>query len=67
MNKEEANQEAKKIYDDWVKENESIEKKAKEEGRWNKAGLDSNSYLFKEANKKVKEKLAELSSMIDEE
>ena len=47
MNQEEANIEAKKIFDTWQKKKKEIEKDAKEKGRWNKGGLDSNNHLFK--------------------
>lgn len=67
MNKEEANKEAKKIYDKWTKDREEIEKKAKEDGTWQKAGLDGNSRLFKELDEKVKLKLEVLRTMIDDD
>lgn len=66
MNKAEANKEAKKIYDKWCKQKDRIEKEAKKEGKWKNTGLDSNNHLFEELNKKTKEQLQLLKSMIDE-
>lgn len=66
MNKAEANKKAKEVFDKWIEEKEAIEKKAKADGTWNEAGLDSNNHLFKEADKKAKEKLDKIKSMIDE-
>lgn len=67
MNKEEANKEAKKIFEKWEKDKDEIEKKAKENGTWQTVGLDSNNHLFKEIDKKAKGKLKVLKSLIDEE
>lgn len=67
MNREEANKEAKNIYDKWIKTKKEIENKAKEDGSWSNVGLDSNNYLFKEVDKEAKEKLKELEKMIDAE
>ena len=67
MNREEANKEAKKIYDKWLKSKEEIEKKAKKEGTWRNIGLDANNHLFKEIDKEAKEKLKLLETMIDED
>lgn len=66
MNNAEANKKAKEVFEQWVEEKEAIEKKAKADGRWNKFGLDSNNHLFKEADKKAKERLGKIKSMIDE-
>lgn len=66
MNREEGNKEAKKIYDEWQKARDEIERKAKEEGKWNNAGLDSNNHLFKAINEETKKKLKSLETMIDE-
>lgn len=66
MNKAEANKRAKIVFDEWVKEKETIEKKAKADGTWNESGLDANNHLFKDADKKAKEKLDKIKSMIDE-
>ena len=67
MNREEANKEAKKVYDKWKKDKEAIEEKAKKEGTWQIKGLDSNNHLFKELDDEAKKKIQLLSSMIDEE
>ena len=67
MNKVEANKKAKEVFDEWIEEKEAIEKKAKADGTWNKVGLDSNNHLFKEVDKKAKEKLDKIKSMIDEQ
>lgn len=67
MNKVEANKRAKEVFDEWIEEKEAIEKKAKADGTWNKVGLDSNNHLFKEVDKKAKEKLDKIKSMIDEQ
>ena len=66
MNREEANRKAKKIYDEWKKAKEGIEKKAKENGTWKSVGLDSNNHLFKEVDDEAKEKIKKLEAMIDE-
>lgn len=66
MNKIEANNEAKKVYEKWRKDREKIEKDAKENGKWNDIGLDSNNHLFKDVDNEAKEKLAELKKMIDD-
>lgn len=67
MNREEANKEAKKIYDKWRKDKEEIERKAKEKGSWATSGLDSNNHLFKKIDEEAKKKLKELESKIDED
>ena len=66
MNREEANKEAKKIYEEWCAKAEQIEKEAKEKGIWQKYGLDANNYLFKENNAEAKEKLKKLRELIEE-
>lgn len=63
MNKQEANREAKKIYENWQKKKQQIEKEAKEKGTWKNVGLDSNKHLFKKIDKEAKEKLEELASV----
>lgn len=65
MTREEANLEAKKIFQDWAKKTDEIMKKAKKDGVW-KMGLDSNKGLFKEVNNEAKEKLRKLEAQIDE-
>ena len=42
MNKQEANIEAKKIFEDWQKKRKQIEKDAKKNGNWQDVGFDSN-------------------------
>ena len=66
MTKAEANIEAKKIFEESIKESEKITQRAKENGAWQK-GVDSNKVLFEELHKKTKQKLRELASKIDEE
>ncbi len=66
MNRIQANKEAKKIFEEWKKEKNEVEKQAKAEGKWVSVGLDGNSHLFKDLNNKTKEKLRILNSMIDE-
>ena len=65
MNQEEANIEAKKIFDTWQKKKKEIEKDAKEKGRWNKRGLDSNNHLFKNIDEEAKQQLKQLNSRIN--
>lgn len=67
MNKEEANKEAKKVFEDWQKKKEKIEKEAKQKGIWSNVGLDSNNHLFKKIDEEAKKKLEELSSLIDKD
>ena len=56
MTREQANDEAKRIFDELVKKKIEIEAEAKKKGIW-KMGLDSNSELFKEVNEEMQEKL----------
>lgn len=65
MNKAEANEKAKEVFEEWAKEKAAIEKKAKADGVWNETGLDTNNHLFKNVDKKAKEKLDKIRSMID--
>lgn len=65
MNKEQAEQEYKKLRREWVDESEQIIKKAKEEGRL-KPGLDSNKELFADSDKKFKDAIKKLKESIDE-
>ncbi len=67
MNREEANKEAKKIYDKWLQAKEEIEKEARKQGFWQNIGLDTNNHLFKEIDKEAKDKLKLLATMIDED
>ena len=67
MNKNEANNEAKKIFEEWKKKRDEIEEEAKNRRIWQNVGLDSNNHLFKELNRITKGKLEKLKSMIDEE
>lgn len=68
MTYEEANKEAKKVFDEWVLERESVIKRAKESGEWMECkGLDGNGHLFKELERKTREKLEKIRAMIDEE
>ena len=61
---EEANSEAKKLFEEWVGKRELIIKNAKEIGVWLKCGLDSNQYLFKELDEEVRNKLETLRNNI---
>lgn len=67
MNRDVANREAKKIYDNWQKERDRIENEAKQNGIWQNEGLDSNNHLFTELNNETKEKLQLLKALIDKE
>ena len=67
MDKKQANIEAKKIYNKWSKAKSDIEKKSKENGTWEKVGLDSNNHLFKKIDEEAKEELAKLSLQVNSE
>lgn len=67
MNRDEANREAKKIYDNWQTERDRIENEAKQNGIWQNEGLDSNNHLFTELNNETKEKLQLLKALFDKE
>ena len=45
-----------RLYTDYAREREKIEKEAKENGEWFEIGLDSNQHLFKKLNDEVKKK-----------
>ena len=45
-----------RLYTDYAREREKIEKEAKENGEWLEIGLDSNQHLFKKLNDEVKKK-----------
>lgn len=66
MNKQQADTEARKIFQERNRKADEIVKKAKEDGTW-KMGLDSNNSLFEDLDRETKEKLKVLASMIDEE
>lgn len=66
MNREEANKEAKKIFEDWQNEKKKIENEAKRKGIWSNVGLDSNNHLFKEIDEEVKRKLDSLKLKVTE-
>ena len=65
MTREQANQEATKIFKELAMQHEEITKQAKQKGIWQQ-GLDSNRKLFVEVDNKAKEKLRLLKSMIDD-
>lgn len=65
MNKEQANIELVKIFDDRNKQAKKIEQESKKNGTW-KMGLDSNKALFAELDKKTMEMINCLKSLIDE-
>ena len=67
MSKDEANREAKKIFEQWTKDREQIELEAKKNGTWQDVGLDSNNHLFKKLDAETKEKLKELNKKIDKQ
>lgn len=66
MNREQANKEAEKIFDEVSKKCDEIMREAKENGTW-QMGLDSNNHLFKEVHEEARKKLGILHSMIDED
>ena len=66
MTYEEANAEAKKIFEEWYKQKELIIENAKTNGTWIQYGLDSNNHLFKELNEEVRIKLENLKKNITE-
>ena len=45
-----------RLYTDYARKREEIEKGAKENGEWLEIGLDSNQHLFKKLNDEVKKK-----------
>ncbi|WP_295131256.1 hypothetical protein [uncultured Catenibacterium sp.] len=45
-----------RLYTDYARKREEIEKEAKENGEWLEIGLDSNQHLFKKLNDEVKKK-----------
>ena len=65
MNKGQANQEARKIFEEWQEKKRQIEKEAKKEGTWKNDGLDSNNHLFKKLDSETKEKLDKLAARIN--
>lgn len=65
MNKQEADIEAKKIFQETSKKIDEIIAQAKKDGIW-QMGLDSNRELFEELDRETKKKLKTLASMIDE-
>ncbi len=66
MNREQANKEAEKIFDEVSEKCDEIMREAKENGTW-QMGLDSNNHLFKEVHEEARKKLEILHSMIDED
>ncbi len=66
MTKEQAYNEAKKVFEEDARKSKEIIEKAKKEGKW-LPGLDSNRHLFKELRAETKAKLELINSMIDEE
>ena len=65
MNKQQADIEAKKIFQETSKKIDEIIRQAKKDGIW-QMELDSNQELFEELNRETKKKLEKLASMIDE-
>lgn len=66
MNRQQANIEASKIFDERNRKADEIIKKAKADGTW-QSGLDSNKGLFKKLDEETREKLKNLAEMIDED
>ena len=64
MTKKEADEKAKKIFEELNQTHDEIIEQAKKEGIW-KCGLDSNRELFVQVDNEAKEKLRELSSQIE--
>ena len=65
MNKQQADIEARKIFQERNEKANEIIRQAKKDGIW-QMGLDSNRELFKELDRETKKKLEKLASMIDE-
>ena len=65
MNKQQADIDARKIFQERNEKANEIIRQAKKDGIW-QMGLDSNQELFKELNRETKKKLEKLASMIDE-
>lgn len=55
----------KTIYEQYNKETERIKQKAKENGTWQKYGLDSNNHLFNKLNIKTMAKDKQFKAMQD--
>lgn len=66
MNRQQANVEAGKIFDERNRRADEIIKKAKEDGIW-QPGLDANRVLFKKLDEETREKLKSLEAMIEKE
>lgn len=66
MDKEQGKKEFIKIIQEANRKATIIEKKAKENGTWQK-GLDSNRALFKENDDETKKKIELLKTMINED
>ena len=64
MTKKEADEKAKKKFEELNQKHDEIIEQAKKEGIW-KCGLDSNRELFVQVDNEAKEKLRELSSQIE--
>ena len=68
-NQEMKKSEADKIFDELLRESwkksEKIMEEAKANGTW-KMGLDSNKDLFKEEEKRLKDEIKKLASMVDD-
>lgn len=63
LTKEQADIEAKKIFEESTKKSIKIIEESKKNGTW-KMGLDSNKDLFKKLDEKTKKKLADLKAKI---
>ena len=64
MTKEQANKEAKRIFQEAIQKADAIEKEAKQNGSW-KPGLDANKALFEDLHKETQEKLKKLSELVE--
>lgn len=65
MTSKQAEQEYRKLLNEWNEEEDNIMKKAKEDGTW-KPGLDSNRELFKGISEKYYKRIKELQASVDE-
>ena len=65
MTREQAEQEYRKLLNEWIEEEDNIMQKAKEDGTW-KPGLDSNRELFEDLSGKYYKRIRDLQASVDE-
>ena len=65
MNKEQVEEEYRKLLRETIAAEDRIMKEAEENGTW-KPGLDSNKELFKDIKKEFYRKINELKNSVDE-